>query len=110
MKTNVLFCFVIGLVVSSCVRSVASAKVRNVTEIVESYGYSAEFHTVTTADKYVLGMQRILPTAGLSAARGAVLLQHGLLDSGYTWVANLPSQSLGYLLADAGYDVWLGNV
>ena len=105
-----MFCFVIGLVVASCVRSVASAKVRNVTEIVESYGYSAEFHTVTTADKYVLGMQRILPTAGLSAARGAVLLQHGLLDSGYTWVANLPSQSLGYLLADAGYDVWLGNV
>lgn len=36
-------------------------------------------------------------------------LQHGLLDSSATWVVMRKQQSLGYMLADLGYDVWLGN-
>ena len=36
-------------------------------------------------------------------------MQHGLLCSSADWVISHPSKGFGYLLADAGYDVWLGN-
>lgn len=34
---------------------------------------------------------------------------HGLLDSSSAWVLMGAENGLAYLLADAGYDVWMGN-
>jgi lysosomal acid lipase/cholesteryl ester hydrolase len=88
----------------------------NVKQIIQKRGYAVEEHKVTTSDRYVLTMYR-LPKSydetqrNVSAApnKPAVYLIHGLLDSSYAYVLNFRAQSLAYILADAGYDVWLGN-
>ncbi|XP_066998922.2 lipase 3 [Anabrus simplex] len=80
-------------------------------QLVAKYGYPIEEHEVTTADGYILTLHRI-PYGKKSPAsenRPPVLLQHGLLCSSADWVVMGPEHGFGYLLADAGYDVWLGN-
>jgi len=62
---------------------------------------------LSALEKYGLFYDACSPAK--SGRKPAVLLQHGLIDSSATWVMNMPDQSLGFVLADLGYDVWLGN-
>ncbi|KAK7866018.1 hypothetical protein R5R35_008533 [Gryllus longicercus] len=48
-------------------------------------------------------------TAPPPVSRPVIFLQHGLLGSSYDWIVAGPDKGLAYLLADAGYDVWMGN-
>ncbi|XWS47377.1 hypothetical protein CRYUN_Cryun14cG0147200 [Craigia yunnanensis] len=79
--------------------------------MMETNGYDCEEHTVTTRDGYVLSMQRIPVgrSGGSPGNRPPVLVQHGLFMDGITWPLLPPEQSLAFVLADNGYDVWLPN-
>jgi lysosomal acid lipase/cholesteryl ester hydrolase len=54
-----------------------------------------------------LNVQRI-PYSKSAPLKSVVFLQHGLLDASSTFAMNFQNQSLAYILADLGYDVWLG--
>eukprot|EP01120_Amphizonella_sp_Union-15-10_P013201 TRINITY_DN609_c0_g1_i4.p1 TRINITY_DN609_c0_g1~~TRINITY_DN609_c0_g1_i4.p1 ORF type:complete len:389 (+),score=56.47 TRINITY_DN609_c0_g1_i4:81-1247(+) len=83
---------------------------KNVTEIILGYGYPCENHHAPTSDGWILSMQRIPHgRTNTKATKGPVLIQHGLTDSSVGFCLNSPTESLPYILADLGYDVWLGN-
>jgi len=108
----------LGLTLTSClftslVNGADPEAHMTVPQIVVHNGYPVEEHFVTTKDGYILGIHRIPhgrnKPANSSITRPVAFLQHGLLCSSADWVVNLRNESLGFLLADAGFDVWLGN-
>eukprot|EP00929_Paragymnodinium_shiwhaense_P033285 TRINITY_DN18303_c0_g1_i1.p1 TRINITY_DN18303_c0_g1~~TRINITY_DN18303_c0_g1_i1.p1 ORF type:complete len:419 (-),score=82.80 TRINITY_DN18303_c0_g1_i1:272-1387(-) len=76
-------------------------------ELVSSRGYKIEKHFATTPDGYILGMFHMPPRGAPNGK--VVFLQHALLDSSFAYILNGPGKSLGFILADKGYDVWFGN-
>ncbi|XP_066249516.1 lipase 3-like [Euwallacea similis] len=78
-------------------------------DIIKEQNYPVEIHRTTTDDGYVLTLHRIPHSKTSSTApKGTVLLMHGLLCSSADWVV-LEKKSLAFILADAGFDVWMGN-
>jgi lysosomal acid lipase/cholesteryl ester hydrolase len=81
-----------------------------VEEICQMHGYNYTLHLVKTEDGYINQVFRVNTGGELeNNRRPAVLLVHGLIDSGDTWVTNTKEKAQAFVLADDGYDVWLAN-
>lgn len=73
-------------------------------------GYACQEFVAQTADGFLLGVQRMWKPRFSGVSEGKpVLLFHGILTGGDVWVINPPGEGLGFMLADAGYDVWIAN-
>lgn len=76
-------------------------------------GYPKEIHTVTSEQGYIINMFRIgAKNSKISNKNGekpVVFLQHGLSASADSWVLNKEEKALGLMMANRGFDVWLGN-
>jgi len=82
---------------------------KSVSEYLLSYGYQYEEHKVLTEDGYILTLWRIPGKIG-SVHRGApILLQHGVLDNGFSFLFQEIEKNLPIMLVNEGYDVWIGN-
>jgi hypothetical protein len=79
-------------------------------QLVSKYGYPIETHEVVTDDGYILTLHRIPHGREKSDHRGTpVLFMHGFMQSATDFVDLGPGNALSFLLADRGYDIWLGN-
>jgi lysosomal acid lipase/cholesteryl ester hydrolase len=84
------------------------SKIPRVSDLIPSTGYQLDEHFVHTDDGHILRLFKL--SSPLSSPRHhPVLLIHGLLDSCSAFLITGPKRALAFVLADAGYDVWLMN-
>ncbi|XP_014364550.2 lipase 3 [Papilio machaon] len=85
----------------------------NSSQLLKKHQYKVEEHTVLTDDGYHLTVFRVAPkqmqNVQDSTSAPVVFLAHGLLGSSDDWLLMGPERSLAFILADLGYEVWLGN-
>jgi lysosomal acid lipase/cholesteryl ester hydrolase len=78
-------------------------------EFIANAGYDGEVHKVLTEDGYFLRVHRLSAKSKSVVKRQPVFLMHGILATAADFLITGPDKALGFLLADHGYDVWLGN-
>ncbi|KZV79951.1 alpha/beta-hydrolase [Exidia glandulosa HHB12029] len=86
-------------------------------ELCAIYGYTPEEHLVQTKDGYLLVVHRlpcrkgeVKARPGTPTGKPVVYLHHGLLMCSEIWVCLTDEERcIPFVLAEAGYDVWLGN-
>ena len=79
----------------------------------EKWGYTWKAFDVTTEDGYILTLFHILGTVDGGAFKpdkGTVLIQHGALQDAAKWIDEYKfGKPMPLILADQGYDIWMGN-
>ncbi|KYN29725.1 Lipase 3 [Trachymyrmex cornetzi] len=81
-------------------------------DLVKKYGYNGEVHEVITSDGYILKLHRLTGRTNFNNSqvqKPVAFVMHGLLCSSACFIISGPEKGLAFVLADAGYDVWLGN-
>lgn len=81
----------------------------DVTSFIKREGYRAEVFQVITEDGYILRVHHMYPTIADSTKK-PVFLMHSAFSNPIYFLNSGHNISLGFYLADNGFDVWMGNV
>lgn len=71
-----------------------------------------EKYNTTTRDGFILQVFRIRNPKFVNKSdepQPAVFMMHGILDDADCWLVNHADEAPAFVLANEGYDVWLGN-
>lgn len=110
MKTILFFLTVICNVFSIDSRFLHENDGDNILDLISYSGYNGEAHQVETEDGYLLKIHRVFSKdAEADHSKKPVFLMHGILATSADYLVTGPEIALAYLLADNGYDVWMGN-
>ena len=85
-----------------------SSRSDEVTNLINCAGYRGDSYKVKTEDGYILTLHRIRSNKR-EKMRGTAFLMHGLFRNSAEFLATGPNIALPYLLADNGFDIYLGN-
>lgn len=110
-KCKTLLSIVLTLILVELIQLLPKSVSHRTKNSIATAGYPVETHQTVTTDGYILIMFRIPGSPANRPRRGksVVFLMHGMLCSSDDWIVMGPGKSLPYLLADSGFDVWLGN-
>lgn len=82
----------------------------NILDLISGAGYVGEAHRVITDDGYLLKVHRVLANpVETRTLRKPAFLMHGILATAADFLVTGPDIALAYLLADNGFDVWIGT-
>lgn len=89
----------------------------NASQIAIKQGYLFESHEAVTGDGFILEVFRIRNKHFAKqyakdvngSAQPVVFLQHGFVNSADCWIVTHAEEAPAFVLANEGYDVWLGN-
>eukprot|EP00826_Nyctotherus_ovalis_P011088 TRINITY_DN12893_c0_g1_i15.p1 TRINITY_DN12893_c0_g1~~TRINITY_DN12893_c0_g1_i15.p1 ORF type:complete len:427 (+),score=49.80 TRINITY_DN12893_c0_g1_i15:26-1306(+) len=80
---------------------------KTISEYVEGNGFKFEEHKVVTEDGYILTLWRI--HRNKTSNGPPVILQHGVIDAGFTFLLSGANRCLALYLGRKGFDVWIAN-
>lgn len=74
------------------------------------HGMNLKYYDAVTPDGWILRLWRVRsPNIFEEQFSAPVIVSHGFGSSSFDYMLNLRNQSIAFILADNGYDVWLTN-
>ena len=105
LATPILIGVVLQLYINSIVLS--PEVTFTVEETIVYHGFQVELHSVETEDGYILSLYRIVSPR--TDGGHPVLMVPGLTQTSHSFIMNMGTRAPAFVLADQGFDVWLGN-
>jgi len=83
---------------------------KSISEYINGYGYPFQEHRTITKDGYILTLWRIPCRNHTKDKCTPVYFQHGLEDTGFSFLFQSIEENLPIKLYNLGYDIWIGNI